>query len=129
MTRKAVCCCGKCAIEVEGDPLTNGICHCKNCKKRTGTAFGWSAYFADAQIKSKTGDLKTYEITGTNHAHRYFCTNCGTTLYWIVVSMPNLTGIAGGCFADNPLPPPSFSASDTGRCAWLKLPDDWGFMP
>jgi len=40
VTRKALCCCGACSIEVEGDPAINAICHCANCKRRTGSAFG-----------------------------------------------------------------------------------------
>ena len=129
MTRKAVCCCGRCSVEVDGEPTSNGICHCRNCKKRTGTAFGWSAYFADTQIVSKTGDFKTYEIAGQNASTRSFCANCGTTLFWTASFMPAYTGIAGGCFADDPLEAPTFSASDAGRCVWLSLPSDWMLAP
>lgn len=40
---KASCCCGKSTIEAEGPVRLNAICHCENCKRRTGSALGWSA--------------------------------------------------------------------------------------
>ena len=115
MTRKATCCCGACSIAVEGEPRLNALCHCANCKKRTGSAFGWSAYFADDQILGRTGDFRVYEIAGANPQHRWFCAACGSTLFWKVGWQPLQTGIAGGCFADPPLDPPSVTtAAATG---------------
>jgi hypothetical protein len=125
MTRKATCCCGECWIEVEGEPAINGICHCSNCKKRTGSAFGWSAYFADAQVLAKDGGLSIYEIEGANPQQRWFCGRCGSTLFWKSAFLPGHTGIAGGCFTDEPLDRPNITVSNDGRCAWVGLPDDW----
>lgn len=124
MTRMATCCCGKCSIEVEGEPIQNAICHCNNCKKRTGSAFGWSAYFADRQVLQKAGDLRVYEISGEKQQQRWLCPNCGSTLFWKLARLPSVTGIAGGCFADNPLEPPKFTGNNEGRCVWLPLPPD-----
>jgi hypothetical protein len=42
----ATCACGNSSITVNAGPLMLGICHCTNCKRRTGSAFGISAYFA-----------------------------------------------------------------------------------
>ena len=124
--RTARCCCGACSIEVSGEPILNAICHCSSCKKRTGSAFGWSAYFSDAQVLAKAGDLKVYAKSGDMGYKRYFCARCGTTLFWKSFGfLPDQTGIAGGCFADDPLPPPNFSAQDSNRCKWVTLPDGW----
>lgn len=126
MTRTATCCCGSASIEAEGEPALNGICNCSSCKKRTGSAFGWSVYFADAQIKSKSGDMHVYAKPGPSGYDRFFCANCGTTLYWKSFAfMPEHTGIAGGCFVDDPVPDPLFSAQDATRCRWVGLPDEW----
>ncbi|WP_444972210.1 GFA family protein [Zooshikella harenae] len=37
--KTAECCCGACTVSVQGNPVILAICHCKNCKKRTGSAF------------------------------------------------------------------------------------------
>ncbi|MFZ1989078.1 MAG: GFA family protein [Alphaproteobacteria bacterium] len=123
MTRKAVCCCGTCSIEVAGEPTINAICHCSNCKQRTGSAFGWSAYFADEQVVAKLGDLRLYAIE--DRQQRHFCARCGTTLFWKSNFMPSHTGVAGGCFIPEPFPEPSITANNAGRCAWLGLPETW----
>ena len=125
MTRKAHCCCGACSIEVEGEPVLNALCHCANCKRRTGCAFGWSAYFADEAVTARTGDFGLYEIKGAKAQRRWFCAACGTTLLWKADGWPSRTGIAGGCFTDTPLPDPTVTVSNDGRCAWLDLPADW----
>lgn len=130
MTRKAVCCCGACSIEVEGEPTLNAICNCSSCKKRTGSAFGWSAYFPDDKIVAQTGKLNVYAKDGPVGYNRYFCANCGTTLYWKSFAfLPEQTGIAGGCFVDTALPEPNFSAQDSTRHAWLTLPEHWMRAP
>ncbi|HEV2169369.1 MAG TPA: GFA family protein, partial [Candidatus Binatus sp.] len=76
----------------------NALCHCDSCKRRTGSAFGWSAYFADAQVLRTIGDLKIYAISTPAPAQRSFCTNCGSTLFWKADIMPGYVGIAAGCF-------------------------------
>lgn len=101
------------------------MCHCRNCKKRTGSAFGWSTYFADDQITGKAGDVAVYAIDGANPQQRWFCRNCGSTLFWKMASLPGHTGVADGCFADNPLGAPSATVANDSRCAWVGLPGDW----
>jgi len=130
VSRKAVCCCGATSISVDGEPVLNAICNCSSCKKRTGSAFGWSAYFPDNKITGTEGTLKVYARKGEAGYDRYFCARCGTTLYWKSFAfLPDHTGVAGGCFADDRLPAPNFSASDDSRCAWLTLPQDWARAP
>lgn len=52
--RTATCCCWQASIGVEGEPKIHLVCHCNNCKKRTGSAFGISAYFADDPLPEPT---------------------------------------------------------------------------
>jgi len=126
MTRIARCCCQACSIEVEGEPTLNAVCNCSSCKRRTGSAFGWSAYFRNEDIKSRQGELRPYAVRGQPGATRWFCVNCGTTVMWQSGDfMPGQTGFAGGCFTDTPLPEPNMSAYDDLRCGWVTLPETW----
>jgi hypothetical protein len=127
---RATCCCGACAITVNAPPVINALCHCANCKRRTGSAFGWSAYFPDAAVTATIGAFRTYSVPSKvageeNLQERVFCGTCGTTLFWRNRHFAGLTGIAGGCFADPPLPEPEATVSNEGRCAWLTLPERW----
>ena len=128
MNRIAECCCGQLSIEVTGDPEMHGVCHCDNCKKRTGSAFGISSYFNNEQILRKKDDANCYSLHNSEQNHnqeRYFCKTCGTTVFWAVSSSPHLTGIAGGCFVKKPLNEPIYSASHANTCSWISLPEDW----
>jgi hypothetical protein len=125
MTRAAHCACRQCAIVVTGDPDTNAICHCDDCKRRTGSAFGWSAYFADSQIVEKTGPLTLYRLSSGTPQQRWFCTQCGSTLFWVSGDFPNMTGIAGGCFTDPVLPSPNLTVSMGAKHPWVGLPSSW----
>ena len=120
--RIAECCCGKTTLETEGEPRSNVICHCDNCKKRTGSAFGHAAYFKKEQVSNISGPLSCYELHHEEQNHdqqRYFCASCGTTLYWLVSDRPHVIGVAGGCFSQSPLLMPTISASESNRCSWL----------
>jgi hypothetical protein len=130
MTRKARCACGRCTLEAEGETVVNGVCHCASCKQRTGSAFGWSAYFPDERISAVAGPLTVFIVDDADpqRQQRSFCAHCGTTLLWKAASFPGHTGVAGGCFYDPPLEEPSLSASETGKLAWLGLPDGWARM-
>ena len=127
MTHTARCCCGDASITVEGAVALNGICNCSSCKRRTGSAFGWSVYFPDSAIVAKIGTTNVYTGKGPAGPYaRHFCARCGTTLYWKSQNfMPEFTGVAGGCFVDDPIPDPVFSAQDSTRCAWVTLPESW----
>jgi len=126
MTRVARCCCQACRIEVEGEPTLNAVCNCSSCKRRTGSAFGWSAYFRNEDIRNRQGELRPYAVKGLSAATRWFCANCGTTMIWESRDfMPGHTGFAAGCFDETPLPEPSVSAYDSLRCAWVTLPEAW----
>ena len=129
MTRHAKCCCGACSIQVKGEPAINAICHCQNCQRRTGSAFGWSAYFPNENVTATIGAFRTYSIKGDagneNSQERVFCGTCGTTLFWRNRDFAGLTGIAGGCFTDTPLPEPTMTVANETRCAWVTLPQAW----
>lgn len=127
MNRIAECCCGKIKLELNGDPEMNGVCSCSNCKKRTGSAFGISAYFKEEQIVSKPSiGLSVYKLHNKEQNHdqeRYFCTSCGTTLFWYISTFTNMIGVAGGCFISNPLPEPSVSFNHKQKVAWATFSD------
>jgi hypothetical protein len=128
----ATCACGQTAITVNALPTMHGVCHCTNCKRRTGSAFGISAYFDKTAVTAFTGQTKVYAFhhAAQNHDQaRHFCPDCGTTLFWYLTALPEKIGIAGGCFADEALPEPTYSVTDGKREAWVSLPGHWQVHP
>lgn len=124
----ATCACGQASISVSAPPSLHGVCHCTNCKRRTGSAFGISAYFEKSAIVSQQGRTNVYAFhnAALNHdQQRHFCCECGTTLFWFVSNAPDKIGIAAGCFAPEALSEPDASFRDSQRLPWVALPSAW----
>lgn len=124
----ATCACGQASIMVNAPPKMVGVCHCTNCKRRTGSAFGISTYFPRSAVVSQEGETMTYAFhhAAQNHDQtRHFCKACGTTLFWFISTLPDQIGIAGGCFAGQGLQSPDYSGADQQREEWVTLPAHW----
>ncbi len=127
MTKTASCACARATITVTGEPVLHGVCHCTNCKQRTGSAFGISAYFPRTAVVGSAGDTNTYAFRSVqdHDQSRHFCTHCGTTLYWTLSALPELVGIAGGCFGEADLGEPTTSVTHSKKVGWVGLPETW----
>jgi len=120
MTRIAHCSCGSLRAEATGEPAVLAVCHCTQCQRRTGSAFGVGAYFAKEQVRVE-GPSKGYVYVGDSgrKVERHFCPDCGSTVLWYAETAPDLIGIAMGAFADPLMPWPLVSAWETTRHPWV----------
>ncbi|KAI0020104.1 glutathione-dependent formaldehyde-activating enzyme [Xylariomycetidae sp. FL0641] len=78
-------------------PLALYICHCMECRRQTGSAFGTSAIFP--RFKLPDVDLLSCYTRPTPSGHDlycYFCRNCGTRLIHTTPGK-NVVSIKGGC--------------------------------
>ena len=51
------CLCGQVRYRTFGMPERAGVCHCRYCQTRTGSAFGISVYFEESQVTILRGEL------------------------------------------------------------------------
>jgi hypothetical protein len=120
------CLCGKVRYRVVGNPNIAAVCHCTFCKRRTGSAFGTSAYFDEAAVDI-TGVLKTYEYH-SDESNRWikteFCLTCGTTVTWTGEALPGGRGIAGGTFDDPNWIKPQLHLWTRSALHWIVFPAD-----
>ena len=65
--------CGAVRFRVKGEPIRAGLCHCKDCRNYSGSAFTFYAIWPRSKF-SMTGHVGTY-------AGRSFCVNCGARLF------------------------------------------------
>ena len=126
---QARCACGQLAVDVTGEPVLNALCHCDDCRRHTGSAFGWQAYFLEAQVGEPNGRSAARTVPVFEPQVRHFCPDCGTTLWWTAGTAPGLIGIAGGGFEAGVLGEPIASYRDGQRCVWLDLPENWTRYP
>lgn len=132
MQRVAKCACGSASITVSGRPYVHAVCHCGNCKKRTGSAFGVNAYFQKSSVAGFEGQTAVYAFHNAardEDQERHFCSRCGTTLYGYTSKHPDLLWIASGCFAEEPLEEPSITSSHSKKWEWVSIPGTWKVWP
>jgi hypothetical protein len=98
------------------------VCHCIACQRRTGSAFGVQARFAQSQVEI-SGRASQYVRSGDSGQAItfHFCPDCGTTLYWQLANSPGFTAIAVGAFADPTFPTPRFSVYESRRHPWVLI--------
>jgi hypothetical protein len=102
------------------------ICHCYACQKRTGSAFGVQARFAEEQVVA-IGHASVYEREGDSGgvASFRFCPHCGTTVWWQIDKLPGFTSVAVGAFADGSFPAPTAAVYEARQVAWVEIrPED-----
>jgi len=125
-SRGAACNCGQLRLTCEGEPVRISMCHCLECQRRTGAAFGNQAWFEKRQITSISGkstEFRRVADSGKSVTLR-FCPVCGSTVYWEAGLFPGLIAVAVGAFADPAFPAPQHSVWERRRHHWVEMPAD-----
>ncbi|KAH9479759.1 hypothetical protein JR316_0008354 [Psilocybe cubensis] len=82
----AKCLCSEVEFTLTGDPFHFVVCHCRNCKQVSGSAFLANTMFKHAQLNVTRGQefITNYADSNTlsgNTITRSFCSSCGSTLF------------------------------------------------
>lgn len=122
MTRTAKCSCGALVAECRGEPVRISVCHCLDCQRRTGSAFGVQATFRESDV-TLTGAPSTFTRLGDegHWATTSFCPTCGATVWYRIERRPGMVSIPVGAFADPQFPEPRFSVYEDRRHPWVEL--------
>ncbi len=123
ITRQASCSCGQLHVTCEGEPRSVSLCHCLECQRRTGSAFGIAAFFAREAL-TVTGDASPF-TRGSESGQAvtfHFCPICGSTVYWEPERFADVIALAVGAFADPSFPAPVQSVWESARHDWVTLP-------
>lgn len=125
-TRTASCRCGKLKATVTGEPVRVSVCHCLNCKKRSGSAFAVQARWPSAQV-SIEGQSKTFVMVADsgNSATFHFCPDCGSDVHYENNGkFDEQIAIPLGAFDDPFFVAPAFSVWDERKHDWVELVGD-----
>lgn len=123
MTHKASCSCGRIRLRCSGAPLRISVCHCLECQKRTGSAFGAQAQFSRESVEFVSGEPSTFVKKGDagSICTRRFCSDCGSTVWWSHDAAPDRIYVALGAFADPAFPAPTVAVYDERRHPWVGI--------
>lgn len=120
--RTASCACGQLRLECSGGPSKVSVCHCLDCQRRTGSAFGIAAFYSSDKVKI-TGSANLYargSDSGFEVVH-HFCPQCGSTVFWYPTRKLDSVAVGVGCFADPSFPTPDQQVYEHHRYSWVSV--------
>lgn len=102
------------------------VCHCLNCKKRSGSAFAAQARWPTEQVNIE-GRSKSFELVADsgNRATFHFCANCGSDVHYeINGKFDGLIAIPLGAFDDPWFFKPGYSVWEKRKHNWVDIVGD-----
>jgi hypothetical protein len=102
------------------------VCHCLNCKKRSGSAFAVQARWPAGQV-SIEGESKSWSLVADsgNQATFHFCPECGSDLFYdINGKFDGLLAIPLGAFDDPWFGRPAYSVWEERKHDWVEIVGD-----
>jgi hypothetical protein len=116
------CSCGAVSAICKGAAIRVSVCHCLDCKRRTGSAFSWNARFAAGQVRIE-GEVASWRRAGPSGATttRRFCPQCGVTIAYASDAEPEVVAIPCGAFADSGILKPHRTAWAERRNPWVEI--------
>lgn len=105
---KGGCYCGAIRIEIQGEPIRVGVCHCMDCRKRQGAVFHSFAIFP----------LNCARISGETRAwqSKNFCPTCGSPVFDL---WPGEIEVHLGCLDEPNQLKPTYEGWTVRRESWL----------
>lgn len=116
------CQCGSVSYRVEGEPLGLAVCHCTECQRQSGSAFGMSLAVPSGAFKLRSGMLKTFEVICASGRIKTcaFCPECGTRIYH---QTENGMSVKAGTLDDTSWLKPDSHYWTTRKQSWVVVPD------
>lgn len=118
------CLCGGVRYEYEGEFKVFVYCHCSQCRKAQGSAFGSNAPVEAAKFRLLQGRdlLKAYESSPGKE--RVFCGVCGSPLYSRLRGKPELLRLRMGSLDTPPGFKPQAHIFAADKAVWHDITDD-----
>jgi len=116
------CLCGGVRFEVHGAVREIGNCHCSQCRKAYGSAFGTVAVVSKADFSYTLGQELIAAFKATARVTRYHCRKCGSPLP-MCEEWDSLVGIPAGLLDDDPKCKPSSHIFTASKALWWDITD------
>ena len=119
------CQCGSVRYAVTTEPIRLLACHCQECQRQSGSAFGMSMPVKKDNL-TVTGLTKQFARSADsgNEVTGMFCPECGVRIYHVLASAPDIVALKPGTLDDTSwLRPRSFIWMKSAQ-GWVSVPDD-----
>lgn len=123
--REGGCQCGAVRYRLEGEPIALAVCHCTECQRQSGSAFGMSLIVpanaltllaAKPRIFSRSSEAgRTVDCA--------FCADCGTRIYHRPARRPTTTNLKPGTLDDTSWLTPEIHVWTKSKQPWVSIPE------
>jgi hypothetical protein len=121
--RTASCRCGQLTATATGEPVRVSVCHCLDCKKRSGSAFAVQARWPAEQVAIEGRSKSWVNIADSgNRITFHFCPECGSDVHYeIDGKFDGLVAVPVGAFDDSYVLKPRFSVWEKRKHDWVEI--------
>jgi hypothetical protein len=118
------CLCGAVRYQVNDEPLVVYACHCTDCQKRSGSAFGLSMWVRRDAIEVIQGEAALHASRHSDGSPRVgrVCAQCGTRLWSEPGKHPGLAVMRPGTLDDT-------SSLQPAAHLWTRSAQPWVVFP
>ena len=119
------CQCGAVRYRIEADPIALAICHCTDCQRQSGSAFGMSLIVPRQALVVVRGEPRSF--TRPSDSGRpvecLFCAACGTRLFHRPSVMPETVNVKPGTLDDTSGLTPTLHVWTASKQPWVTIPE------
>ena len=118
------CLCGELRYAISGRSPGINYCHCRQCRKASGTAFATNMAVAaeNFEIQSGAGSLKSFESSPGKR--RFFCAECGSPIFSQSTRAPDVVYVRVGTVDDDSGLRPDVHIHVASKAPWYEIADD-----
>ena len=120
------CTCEAIRYEVSAMPLMVYACHCTECQRWTGSAFGLSMPVMASSFRLSSGKPKAYRRVGNSGVENtsWFCGDCGGRAFGQRAIRPDVVIVRAGTLDDTSWVRPNAHVFLQSAQAWERVPNN-----
>ena len=120
------CQCGGIRYEVRGARGRVHVCHCTDCQRQSGSAFGMTLVVSVDDFRITRGRLKTFASKSDAGRAKLgaFCPDCGTRIYHKPEWRKGSVSVKPGTLDDTSQLTPHSHIWTTSKQPWVTIPED-----
>lgn len=118
------CLCEAVRFEISGDLEPAAYCHCADCRKCTGSAFGISIPVLKSNFLLVCGNPGAFTKTGDsgNELTRHYCPQCGSPLFTSSPRHPDRVYVKAGALDEPAIVEPAYQSWVSSSVSWAAIP-------
>ena len=119
------CQCGSVRYVLTTEPIRLAACHCKECQRQSGSAFGMSMPVNKDSL-TVTGRTKQFTriADSGNEVMGVFCPECGVRIYHILKSAQDVLSLKPGTLDDTSWLRSGYFICMRNALDWVPVPND-----